>query len=83
MNKIIVELFVPASEHKYEIKIPESIQMFKVLELIRRAVVETEDGRYVPDETAILCDRNTGDIINLNMTAFEIGIKNGSKLMII
>lgn len=83
MSKIVIELYIPASENKYEIKIPESVQMYKILELVRKAVTETENGIYIPDDTAVLCDRNTGDIINLNMTAFELGIKNGSKLMII
>ena len=83
MNKIIIEVYVPASGNNYEIRIPKSIQMFKILELIKKAVAEAEDGRYVPDEKAILCDRFTGNIINLNLTATEIGIKNGSKLMII
>lgn len=83
MNKIIIEVYIPASSNKYEMRIPISVQMFKVLELIKKAVLESENGRYKPDDTAILCARNSGDIINLNLTANELGIKNGSKLMLI
>ncbi len=83
MNKIIIEVYVPASGNNYEIRIPKSIQMYKILELIKKAITESEDGRYVPDDNSVLCDRYTGNIINLNLTATEIGIRNGSKLMII
>lgn len=81
--KYIIEVYVPASKNKYEMRIPSAIQMFIVLDLIKKAVAEYEDGRYSPDETAILCDKNTGEILNLNLTAFELGLKNGSKVMII
>ena len=83
MNKIIVEVFIPASSSKYEMRIPSSVQMFKILELIKKAVAEFENGRYIPDDTTVLCNRNTGDIININLTADELGIKNGFKLMLI
>ncbi len=81
--KFVIDVYVPASGNKYEMRIPASIQMFNVLELIKKAVSECEDGRYCPDDTAVLCDKNTGEILNLNLTAFEMGLKNGSEIMII
>jgi len=81
--KFVIDVYVPASGNKYEMRIPASIQMFNVLELIKKAVSESEDGRYCPDDTAVLCDKNTGEILNLNLTAFEMGLKNGSEIMII
>lgn len=83
MNKIIINVYVPASGNKYEMRIPSSSQMFKILELIKKAVNDSEDGKYRSDDTAVLCDKNTGNIINLNLTAEEIGIQNGSNLMLI
>lgn len=83
MNKVIVDVYVPASGNKYEIKIPVNVQMFKILELIKKAISESEDGKYSPDDTAVLCDKNTGNILNLNLTAKELSIQNGSKLMIV
>lgn len=83
MNKIIINVYVPASGNKYEMRIPADSQMFKILELIKKAVVDLEDGKYIPDDTAVLCDKVTGNMINLNLTAEEIGIQNGSSLMII
>lgn len=83
MNKIIVEVSIPAAGRKVEMTIPTSTQMYKVLDLMKKAISEINTGRYVPDETAVLCDKTTGNIINLNLTATELGIQNGSKLMII
>lgn len=81
--KFVIDVYVPASGNKYEMRIPASVQMFNVLELIKKAVSESEDGRYRPDDTAVLCDKNTGEILNLNLTAFEMGLKNSSEIMII
>lgn len=83
MNKMIVNIYIPASGNKYEVRIPATSQMYKVLMLIKKAIVDSEDGRYYPDETAVLCDKLTGNIINLNLTAEELGIQNGSTLMLI
>lgn len=83
MEKIIVEIFVPALNEAYDVFIPRQVQMFQVLELLKKAVTEMSDGRFVATDETAICYRHSGKIININMTVFELGIRNGAKLMLI
>ena len=83
MDKILIEMYVPAINQSYDIFIPQGSQMFQVLELVKKAVAELSAGRFVPTEETTFCYRETGSIVNINMTVLELGISNGSKLMLI
>lgn len=83
MEKVLVEVFVPVLERSFDIFIPLSSPMFEVLELIKKAVKEMSDGRFVADTNTALCHREDGTIININLSVYELEIRNGSKLMLI
>ncbi len=83
MDKILVEVYVPLLDHVYDIFIPRHLPMYQVLELIKKAVTELSDGRFVADSTTAICYRDNGNIININMRVYELEIYNGSKLMLI
>lgn len=82
MDKIIVEIFVPALNITKDILIPTNIQMYKVIIAIEKILTELTNGRYLGNET-ILCYRDDGGIVDANHSAGELGLKNGSRLMII
>ena len=83
MEKVIVEIFVPALDASYDVFIPRTAQMHQVLELIKKAVTELSSGRFVATEETAICYRKSGKLININMTVFELNIQNGTKLMLI
>jgi len=83
MEKVLIEIYVPVLERSFEIFIPLSAPMHEVLELIKKAVRELSDGRFHADENTTLCHREDGTIININMSVYELEIRNGSKLMLI
>ncbi len=83
MNKIIIEVIVPALSDSFEIRIPPTIQLFKTLELIKKAVAELSDGRYMPSDDTTICDFYTGGILNLSLTPVELEIRNGYKILLI
>lgn len=83
MDKVLVEVFVPALDHSFDIFIPQQSPMFEVLELIKKAVVEISDGRFVANANTTICHREDGSIININLSVYELEIRNGSKLMLI
>ena len=39
--------------------------------------------RFVPNEQTTLCRREDGMILNINLSVYELGIRNGSQLMLI
>lgn len=44
---------------------------------------ELADGYFVPGTDTILCERVTGTELDVNLTAAEMGIVNGARLMLI
>lgn len=83
MDKVIVEIFVPVLDLSFDVFIPLQSPMSCVLDLIKKAVIEMSDGRYIADEYTAICYRKDGDIININLSVYDLGIHNGSKLMLI
>ena len=83
MDKTLVEVYVPLLGSSYDIFIPRSIQMFEVLELINKAITELSERRFIPNANTVICSRETGKVVDINKSADELGIKNGSKLMLI
>ena len=83
MQKVLVEIFVPVLDRSFDIFIPLQSPMHEVLELIKKAVREMSDGRFVANENTAICHREDGTIININLSVYELEIRNGSKLMLI
>lgn len=83
MDKVLVEIYVPTLKESFDIFLPLCAPMYEVLELIKRAVKELSDGRFHADENTAICHREDGSILNINLSVYELGIRNGSKLMLI
>lgn len=83
MKEIIVEVYLAAAKKSYDIRIPLSGRMWEVTKLVSSALSELSDGLYKASEDSVLCDGNTGAIYNINYTIEELGIRNGSQLVLI
>lgn len=82
MNKILIEFKVPVLGMSFDAFVPMHISAYEMLEMIKKAVNETAEGGLILDESTTLC-RNDGKILNINLSVSELGIRNGSKLMLI
>lgn len=83
MEKVLVNIFVPVLRKSFDMFIPLQARMYEVLELIKKAVAEMSDGMFNADGNTVICYRNDGTILNINLSVYELGIHNGSKLMLI
>lgn len=83
MDKVLVSVRVPAMDETYDMFLPESSPMYEVQELIKKAVSTLSHGQYIAGRDSILCFGNNGGIININLSARELGIRNGSRLILI
>ena len=83
MNKVLVEIILPAADKSFDVYIPLESQMSEVLTLVSAVLSDLSDGKYKAKDDAVLCDATSGIIYNINMAIAELGIKNGSKLMLI
>lgn len=82
MDKVLVEIYIPAMNISYDMFIPLMSPMYVSLDLIKKVISLLSQGQYQADGNSILCHA-TGDILNINLSVHELGIHNGSKLMLI
>lgn len=82
-NKALVEIVVPATSHEYDVYIPLDCKMSDVIKMVAAAISDLSEGKYKATEEAVLCDADSGIIYNVNIEVAELGIKTGSRLMLI
>jgi len=83
MEKIVVEVIVPILETSYDIFIPPDIPVHQVLDSVCKAVSELSEGRFIAGQGTQFCSTGKGSMLNINKTAWEQGIRNGSSLLLI
>ena len=83
MNKLTVEVYLPSALKSYDIQIPASMRLSQITTLVSEALAQMSGTLYAADSTPMLCDLKSGAILNINMTAWDLGLRNGSRLMLI
>lgn len=80
MDKILVEVYIPASNDTFDVLIPLKSKLYEVIYLLANTLSELTEGYEIKANTP-LCDRHTGEILDINKTVKELSLRNGSKLM--
>lgn len=83
MNKVLIQLYLPVTGEKYDVRLPQSISVKQATELLSSFFSGMMGGAYVPDADSVLCDMETGVIYNVNSSVASLNLKNGSRLMLI
>jgi len=83
LDKILVEVNIPGANKSYDVYIPLRIKLHEVISLLAVSLAELSHGYIISKEEAVICDKLTGIILDINMSAEEHGLINGSKLMLI
>lgn len=83
MHKILVEIYNPASNNTYDVWIPQKSPVYEVVYLLTHTISDLSQGQYKATDQTVLCDRMTGSVFDINKTIEKLGLKNGSKLMIL
>ncbi|ADU31800.1 hypothetical protein [Evansella cellulosilytica] len=83
MDKVLVEVYIPASNSTYDVFIPVKSKMHEVVHLLVNTISELTEGYFIASSDSPICDRKTGEILDINKTVEEIALINGSKLMLI
>ena len=83
MNKTLIEVYIPIAGKTYDMLIPTHLLLHEAVKLIKKIATEMSGGLFVANDETVLCNRNDGSILNINLSVSELGLKNGSKLMLI
>ncbi len=82
-SKVLVELILPAANSKFDIYIPLDSKMSEVKMLVAGILDDLANGKIKAGESSVICNAESGFIYNVNMTIADLGIKNGTRLMLI
>lgn len=82
MDKIFVEVAVPATGKNYEFLLPSVMKVGVAAELIAQAVLEME-GLRASKENVMLCSYDDEKVLPNNSTIEKAGVIDGGKLLLI
>ena len=83
MNKVFIVVEVPLIEEKFEVYIPIGKSIYKVAQILAKAVSELSGGHYPIKEDPTLYNKVTGKPYNINMTVKDTDIRNGTEIILI
>lgn len=83
MNRIILEVYLPVVLHTFDVQVPAGTKLTQVVRLTTEALGRLTGAFFYADDQALLCDRESGEILDINMTVWDAGLRNGSRLMLI
>ena len=55
MDKVLVEISVPAAGRSFDVFIPQTSKMSEVVMLVSKSLAELSAGKFKPDYSTILC----------------------------
>ena len=80
MERIIVEVFLPAAGREFDVRIPLDLNAGETARMIARALSDLSEGSYLPSKSSC---RETGMLLDHAKTMRQCGVKNTSRLMMI
>jgi len=83
MNKIIIEVHIPAIDEIYDVKLPKDIQIWEATRMISDLIASTHPGLYSRDNQAMLCNYDDGQLIPVNVVVDDSGLVNGSRVLLV
>ena len=83
MNKIIIKLYVPSIEEKFDLKIPLNKKVSEIILLLIKAVDEISGGSFKPEQMPCLYTLLTEERIDVNLKVRDTKIRNGTELILI
>lgn len=82
-NKVLVKVYVPSIDERYEIYIPTNETIKKVLDLIVKSVYELSDSNLDMESKHYLLDPDTSNIYTNEQIIRETNINNSKKIVLI
>lgn len=81
-NKILLELWVPAAERSFDIRVPRQLKVAQAADMIVEFIKRQEEG-YLPTNESVLCDMESGRPFDPNAFIDGIGLHNSSRIMLL
>lgn len=81
-NKILLQLCLPVVERNFDIRIPRQLKVAQVTDMIVE-YLKKQDEEYIPTGESVLCDMESGRVLDSNAFIDDVGLHSGSRIMLI
>lgn len=82
-NKFLVEVYLPAAQRSFDMKFPSDSRIGEVNALAAALAADLSGGSYRATDQSVLVNAENGRIYDVNMKVSELGIQNGTRLILI
>lgn len=79
--KILINVYVPAIEMKYDILVPSFLRIKNITALIAETVENLSNHIYISSGAECLCSADKNILLRPNATLEQYGIQNGDHLV--
>lgn len=83
MEKLSLNIHVPAVGMKLDFLVPQTMKINKVIELIVKILQEEYQGITCNYDGLVLVDLSTNQALNPQFSCDQLGIENGNKFLLI
>ena len=83
MNKILVEICIPASGDHFDIFVPVDIPIGELNDVIASGIAEITDGRYIHSKREQLCLKEPAGVLDPALTLQDYSIRDGMQIYLI
>ena len=83
MKKYLVDVYLPASGEHYDVYLPAGKQIGEATQLLVSMAESLSGGSYKGTVNTVLLDAGNGEPFNRDLTVYDVGIRNSSKLILI
>ena len=82
-NKILICLYIPLIEKKYDLYIPINKKVGTIKKLIEEGLLEITENDYVISPETNFYSKDTGPVYDVNQTVKDTDLKNGSRIILV
>lgn len=83
MTKYLVDIYLPACGEHYDVYLPAGKLIGEATSLLVNIVSSLSDGNYTGTSDTVLINAKNGEVLDRNITVYDAGIRNSSKLILI
>ncbi len=82
METIIVEIFVPATSSTFDFRLPGAGRVYEVINRIIYTLETTQQNQSFDKEHPVLCDLDSGRILDPSLTIAQCGLHDSARLQL-
>lgn len=83
MNKILLNIYIPAIGEMIEIRVSKSLKIAQLTEMIKEYIFKDTTIDYIPTKSTRLCDSKKGSVYLYNSFLSELELSEGQTLVLI